>query len=133
MGGDGVRVNINGNNYVMFGQVGSKTYATAGISQQRRFHLSAPLVSMLYDQERKYTLSIDYLSTSALKTDIKYDITDNASLQVADGDKSPLTGWIKFTMIDLNTGKIEACFELSSTQFSLRHGFLRLPMNVSTD
>lgn len=133
-GGDGVRANINGSIYALFGKVGSKEYADAGIADQyRRFVLKAPLVSTVYGKEPKYILSIDLLSMSALETETEYALSDKASIQTANGEKSSLTGWIRFTLIDLDKGIIEARFELHSPQFSVRHGFLRLPMTVSVN
>ena len=152
-GGDGVRVNINGEKCVMLGTPGgyyAKMEATDDVST---FKSEIILISTLIDPEAQYMnamLGFGFAQDSQIRLNLAFDISDNnvfskeKQYNIGSGNKKAvltyvtddtstnpdinLKGWISF----LSLGKvIEARFELEGKstggkEYSLRHGFLRL-------
>ena len=141
-GKDGVRVNINGHPYQ------TKSFDTFSLNKDYIEESRAAQCQIRYDEEccfsltvylkkragegfsPDYGLKLDLSSPSPFVMDKDYEISGNAAtLTKTRGDKIsepvPIQGWIRF--LSIGSGKVLASFELSSDDYSLKHGFLRLP------
>lgn len=130
-GGDGVRANIDGRKCVMMGTVGSRSYASYSVyTDSCVFLTQVPLANRILAEDATYRLSIKLKTGTAIVVDQDYSLTGNDAKVIFPGshDNEPLSGWIRFSLLDSAAHLVEATFELSSADHSVKHGFLRLPM-----
>ncbi|MBR6306911.1 MAG: hypothetical protein IKR38_09105 [Bacteroidales bacterium] len=137
-GGDGVRVNINGQKCVMLGIPGGY-YATLDTKDDECLFQSevAMMTGFMSRNQDIFKMIFDIRETDILVKDKKYTVNYSGNkvvkLMLPNDDASSYTevmlkGWISF----LSLGQVvEARFELEGrgpggVDYSLRHGFLRL-------
>ena len=133
-GGDGARASINGRKCVMVGYVGSDEYARySEYANSSVFISNFYLANRILTEDAAYLLNIKLESGTALATGVEYRIGGGDATLVPPGsqDVETLSGWIKFTVIDTTVPYLEACFELSSPKYSVKHGFMRLPIDYT--
>ena len=137
-GGDGVRVNINGQKCVMLGIPGGY-YATLDTKDDECLFQSevTMMTGFLSNIQDLFYINFDIRENDILVKDKKYTVSYSGNkvvkLRLPNDDASSYTevslkGWLSF----LSLGQVvEARFELEGTgpagkDYSLRHGFLRL-------
>lgn len=130
-GGDGVRANIDGRKCVMMGTVGSRSYASYSVyTDSCVFLTQVPLANRILTDDATYRLSIKLKTGTAIVVNQDYSLTGNDAKVLFPGshDTEPLSGWIHFTLLDPAAHLVEATFELSSADHTVKHGFMRLPI-----
>lgn len=131
-GGDGVRANINGQKCVMSGTPG-KVYATCSFeSGANSFGTHVEMMHLL--DKTIFGLEFSFSDTTPFVTGKQYSIgsgTYKATLTTVSGEDVPLTGWVTFLKIGVESKTVEAQFELDGQdakgdKYAVRHGFMRL-------
>ena len=130
-GGDGVRANIDGRKCVMMGTVGSRSYASYSVyTDSCVFLTQVPLANRILAEDATYRLSIKLKTGAAIAVDQDYSLAGEDATILFPGKLKPeaLSGWIRFSLLDPAAHLVEATFELSSADHSVKHGFIRLPI-----
>ena len=125
-GGDGVRMNLNGEKCVMVGTPNS-AYARYVSGEEYRFETAEIFMLQLLDN-RSFTLVLKVTDTAPIVTAKTYPKGTAVLIYDDSHEQISLSGEVVF----LETGEeTEACFDLSGTgadgtRYEMRHGFLRL-------
>ena len=122
----GIRMNINGDKYVL-----RDSFSTRYTVYDSAYHLivNGNFAGIINDALETYNLSFNLSTPSQLHAGEEY-VLDASAAQLKynadDSDPVPLSGWIRIITLDFDAGRLEAQFELSSAQYTVKHGFLRM-------